>query len=876
MKKQSISSGISMRFHFCCCFLALIGINRQVCAEIADTPHMFFATMDEKGGFEHADQSCEVMISMRSEKKDGSAEVQFAFDNYRRYASEAKQVSNPAKEQSIEFYRQHYAGHAYRKSALQTSLPLEACIKQLNDSGQFADMIELENQHRANGLVQLSYSGPQKDLGLFMTEAHNRIWLIAEAYRDRKITVQEALTPQFLRAIIHYGTMELSRSNTGPRFHASCFAIPTATVNTYFCFLEQMDEVEAGKNSNLLLLQACEMLKAVSLQSWTQPLRNDETDNNITHIERFRNHVWWVGGNALAYRSLLPCAFMYRSIPMVDVLAEVGQRCMSTVSQHTYNDAFWQEGFTTDGAGWGHGMQCLVWGYPIDGTSSALTLLGSLKNSPWEQKLNKQNVDALLSFFRGANWYYYKGYVLPCLDRYSAVYQEKPEPIKYVSMINKLLTEWSNSFTDAEIAELKQLRKEAASNQIDMNGFAPGNYSGTRWFFNNDDLIKKTPNYHMMVNMASVRCDGLESAINFADEYNFCTTDGQTLFQKRGDEYRQIIGAWDVMALPGVTARKGMEQLTPVTNWRGYCSKHNFAGAATRGESHAVAGFYFEKMNASTKEGVNDKGTVDQKNPLLYGVKAHKAYFMLNDYLVALGAGVTHMLPEMEEEIHTTIDQTVKAQAVRMYQGGKVSELLETGVPHSFLSDGKPIWVSQTGGFSYTVLPEQTANAYFIYERKANEWMKRNESNKSKKNLPETADILRLWIDHGKAPREATYGYVVYAGDGVPAEKKLPFEVLRNDTLVQAIQSSDSRVVEAVFYQDGEVLQAKGLTMKTSAPAIVLLEKTGKEYLLTVNDPKMNATLKQITVTISNRSFNVNMPQGEWSGKPVTIPVDKL
>src|SRR5699024_5566814 len=130
--------------------------------------------------------------------------------------------------------------------------------------------------------------------------------------------------------------------------------------------------------------------KVLGLQAWTQPLRNDKTDENVVQVERFRNHVWWVGGNALAYRSLLPVAVMYQSIPMIDVLSEVAQRGIGYTSQNTYNDAFWTEGCTADGAGWGHGMQCLVWGYPIDGNIYALDLLTALKNTPWERKLSKQ------------------------------------------------------------------------------------------------------------------------------------------------------------------------------------------------------------------------------------------------------------------------------------------------------------------------------------------------------------------------------------------------------------------------------------------------------------------------------------------------------
>mgnify|MGYP002232516481 CR=1 FL=1 len=109
--------------------------------------------------------------------------------------------------------------------------------------------------------------------------------------------------------------------------------------------------------------------------------------------------------------------------------------------------------------------------------------------------------------------------------------------------------------------------------------------------------------------MASVRCDGLESAPNFADAYNFYPTDGMTLFQRSGNEYRSIMGGWDVTASPGVTAREGMERLEPVVNWRGYCSKHEIM----RQQPRTVAAMqwrdiFFEKMNASEKEGVNDRG----------------------------------------------------------------------------------------------------------------------------------------------------------------------------------------------------------------------------------------------------------------------------
>ena len=55
---------------------------------------------------------------------------------------------------------------------------------------------------------------------------------------------------------------------------------------------------------------------------------------------------------------------------------------------------------------------------------------------------------------------------------------------------------------------------------------------------------------------------------------------------------------------------------------------------------------------------MNDKGDAGKngvKNELLYGFKAYKGYFILGDYFVALGAGVTNMTPNIEGDIRTTI-----------------------------------------------------------------------------------------------------------------------------------------------------------------------------------------------------------------------------
>lgn len=794
-------------------------------------------------------------------------EAQFAFSNYRRYYREAREASDEMKRQAVKQLRSKFHQQPYRAGTWKERDAADRFWNLLGDDGTFADLNATEERFEREDVYQKGFANtPDDEVGIFIADALGRVHCIGEAYRTHEMDAEKALDNKVMKAIVHYGGMEISRPNDKPRFHSSCFAIPTVASNIYFSYLKEMDEVEES-NAPSLLKDACDMLKVLGLQAYTQPLRNDETDRNVVSLDRFRNHVWWVGGNALAYRPLLPIAAMYSSSPMIELLAEVCRKGISTTSQTTCDEAFWIEGFTADGAGWGHGRQCLIWGYPIDGTIAALNMLTMLKDTPWAQRLSAENVEALMNFFRGGNWYYYKGFRLPGLDRRSYVFNPDEKPIPYLKLLEKVLDYWASSFSASELEELRQLKTEAAAHRIEMAGYAPGVYNGVRWFFNNDDLIKKTPDYHVSINMASLRCDGLESA-DFADRYNFYPTDGMTLFQRQGNEYFRIMGGWDVTASPGVTAREGMEKLIPVTNWRGYCSKHDLAAGATDGSRNAVAGYVFEKMHGSYKKGVNDMGDVKAKNRLLYGFKATKGYFFLGDYFVALGAGITNDSIQLEGNLRTTIDQTVKQAPVCLVRKGKKREI---PMGEAVETDGRgPTWVMQEGGFAYTVLPDWSGNLHVACEMRPADWVRMNPSNARLEGMQAEVPVLRLWIDHGREVADGTYGYAVYLGKGEP-KGKLPFEVLRNDTLVQAVRSTDGQIVGAMFYSEKTELKARSLLLRVSSPCALLVQHESGRCCVSVSDALMNPSLREIKVTLNGEEKVVPLPQGKECGKSVTV-----
>lgn len=398
----------------------------------------------------------------------GKAEAQFAFTNYRRYYREARERVADEKTEAVGKLRDYFSRHSHRAVKPVGEAEAARMYALLGEDGTFSDLNPTEEQYNRENVWNRGYANtPDDRAGIFIADALNRVYRLAEAARRGSLKKDTEFLNRLSRAVVHYGNLEIARSNDKPRFHASCFAIPTAAVNIYFACMEEMDRAERGE-AGAEVRAACDMLKVLGLQAYTQPLRRDATDRNVVSVERFRNHVWWVGGNALAYRSLLPVAVMYSSVPMLDVLAEVCQRGISVTSQTTYSDAFWTEGFTADGAGWGHGMQCLIWGYPIHGTSAALDMLKTLRGTPWAKNLSRENAEALMTFFRGGSWYYRDGYRLPCLDRGSYVYCDKESAIPYRNMLRDVVDNWKESFTPAEQAELEQLLAEVEAKRIRM------------------------------------------------------------------------------------------------------------------------------------------------------------------------------------------------------------------------------------------------------------------------------------------------------------------------------------------------------------------------------------------------------------------------
>ena len=119
-------------------------------------------------------------------------ETQFAFNNYHRYYNEARQRGDAEKEKSIKAFRASFAQHPYRYHSLDTRLSAQECLAQLTADGIFSGLREQEEQVRKENAFQKPYSNPQAEIGLFVADAFNRIWKVADAYRKGELTEEQA------------------------------------------------------------------------------------------------------------------------------------------------------------------------------------------------------------------------------------------------------------------------------------------------------------------------------------------------------------------------------------------------------------------------------------------------------------------------------------------------------------------------------------------------------------------------------------------------------------------------------------------------------------------------------------------------------------
>jgi chondroitin AC lyase len=371
--------------------------------------------------------------------------------------------------------------------------------------------------------------------------------------------------------------------------------------------------------------------------------------------------------------------------------------------------------------------------------------------------------------------------------------------------------------------------------------------TGHKHFWRSDMTVHRRPTWYASVKMSSTRVIGAETC-NGENLLGLHLGDGVTYFYRTGTEYDDLFPVWDWHRLPGTTCRQDQGSLVP-------------NGSACRGRSNLVGGLSEGGRGIAAMEYVRD------------GLRARKVWFFLDRAIVCLGAGIDGDGPE---PVLTSVNQCVLNGPVTICANQRASELQK-----GERSASKLEWVHHDG-IGYVFL--EPAGATVRAQTQKGDWH-RVHSRESAGSVER--EVFSLWIDHGSEPHGARYAYIVLPDVDVSAMPSLrdspPVTILRQTPSTLAVSSQDGKLVQAAFFEPGQLAWGDGSSIEVDAPCLVTFDGTADVIRLHVADP--THAQKVVKLLLSGRyigreaqskgkaqtELTVSLPQDGSAGRTVSL-----
>ncbi|WP_367046775.1 polysaccharide lyase 8 family protein [Streptomyces sp. Je 1-332] len=351
-------------------------------------------------------------------------------------------------------------------------------------------------------------------------------------------------------------------------------------------------------------------------------------------------------------------------------------------------------------------------------------------------------------------------------------------------------------------------------------------------FADMDRVVHRRPGWALTLSLSSKRIAAYEAG-NGENLHGWYTGDGMTYLYD-GDDLGQFgDGFWatvDPYRLPGTTV-----------DTRTRADIGSGGGTATYLPKNAVAGgaVLDERFGAAAMELLADGSTL----------RARKAWFFLDNAVVALGADIT-------ASDGRTIETIVENR--NLYEDGAPRFTVDGRRQPSHTGWSAPLpgarWahLDGTGGYVFPDDPARPAHGrdgarlHALREERTGTWREINTgADTGGSTTPLTRRYLTLWLDHGTSPTASSYAYVLLPGASATAtavwSHARPVRVIANNATAQAVEARRHGLVALHFWGPGS---AAGIS--ASGPCTVLARRGGDGMSLAVADPGRTGT----TVTL--------------------------
>ena len=354
-----------------------------------------------------------------------------------------------------------------------------------------------------------------------------------------------------------------------------------------------------------------------------------------------------------------------------------------------------------------------------------------------------------------------------------------------------------------------------------------------------DCAVHIRPGFAFSISMSSSRIESYES-INAENIKGWYTGNGMTYLydndlRQYSDQFWPTFDAYRPAGTTEDTRPRKAESLPfpeGLLYADGYKSPKDWTGGSSICDAYGMAGMWYAAQDCS--------------------LEAKKSWFMVDDEIVALGAGITSSDRRI---IETTIE----------------NRKLNDGSEYHFLVDGREVLKANSGIASkcrwvhFEGVTEKSAVGYYfpegatlnlLRETRTGSWFEINELGGSKE--PISRSYFTMWYHHSENPVDATYAYVLLPGKSASETgqyvKNPNVAILSNTSQVQAVLNRSQRVTGWNFWEAANQAVAG---VRVDAPASVIMKETDGEIIIGIADPTHKA--KTITVELNRTVSGISV-----------------
>lgn len=398
-----------------------------------------------------------------------------------------------------------------------------------------------------------------------------------------------------------------------------------------------------------------------------------------------------------------------------------------------------------------------------------------------------------------------------------------------------------DSLVGAENMAIKKKAKEILEDTSIQSNVAPIHKSYPLM----DRAVHRTEDYLFALSMYSERIQNTE-IMNDENRFGWHQNNGMTYIYDEDKQYTE--NYWNTvnpLRLPGTTVvpvniGTGKPDGSGFAQGGDFCSKESWVGGTSIG-NYGVSGMSF----SGETQGIAGDAPVSYAPDL----KGKKSWFMFDDEIVCLGAGITNK--NMELPVETTIENKKlrKDGSNQLLVNGEkteipvkeanVKELVERTADISGTSFEQVNWAHLEGN-------QSVGTGYYFPEENTEIQVRRGQTTGSWKDVgtfegESTENYMEMWVDHGQNPENASYSYVLLPETSAEETENYAqapkVTILENSSEVQAVRHETLKITGVNFWQEqgGSI---DGITSNKAA-SVMLQETEQGTVKVSVSDPTM-------------------------------------